>query len=84
MLYSPGIGPAVSTSTDMNISRTLLMGSGRAGHQGLLMGVSGCRWTDTTSSKMAGVLDPQLSGDHDPLHDALYQAELFRLMRKQP
>lgn len=48
------------------------------------MGVFGCRWTDTTSSKMAGVLDPQLSGDHDALHDALYQAELFRLMRKQP
>jgi DNA polymerase III epsilon subunit-like protein len=45
------------------------------------MGSTGCRWSDTRSSDMARALTPQRSGDHNALHDALYQAELFTLMR---
>jgi DNA polymerase III epsilon subunit-like protein len=47
------------------------------------MGVTGCRWDETRSSRMAGVLKPQHSGNHQALHDAQYQAELFRLTRAQ-
>lgn len=47
----------------------------------LWMGMSGCTWADTRSSCIAEVIHPQLRGDHDALHDALYQAELFRLIR---
>lgn len=47
----------------------------------LWMGVSGCTWADTRSSRIAEEIHPQLNGDHDALHDALYQAELFRLIR---
>lgn len=43
------------------------------------MGVTGCRWADTRSSEVSRRLEPRLSGDHDALHDAQYQAELFRL-----
>lgn len=46
----------------------------------LWMGISGCTWTDTRSSRIANRLAPSLKGDHDALHDAQYQAELFRLM----
>lgn len=45
------------------------------------MGVTGCVWADTRSSVMARQLQPLLVGDHDALHDALFQAELFRLAR---
>lgn len=45
------------------------------------MGVIGCAWDDTKSSAMARRLAPKGKGDHDALHDALYQAELFRLAR---
>lgn len=45
------------------------------------MGVTGCQWADTRSSRMAKSLKPTLTGDHTALHDALYQAELFRLVR---
>jgi DNA polymerase III epsilon subunit-like protein len=45
------------------------------------MGVTGCIWADTRSSQMAKVLRPRRTGDHDALHDAQYQAELFRLIR---
>ena len=45
------------------------------------MGVTGCRWEDTKSSLMAGRLEPTLAGTHDALQDALYQAELFQLVR---
>jgi DNA polymerase III epsilon subunit-like protein len=48
----------------------------------LYMGATGCMWTDTRSSEIAEHLKPTLSGDHDALHDALYQAELFRLVRR--
>lgn len=47
------------------------------------MGHSNTTWSETTSSKMAAVLKPQSFGDHDPLHDAVYQAELFRLVRQR-
>jgi DNA polymerase III epsilon subunit-like protein len=47
----------------------------------LYMGATGCTWTDTRSSQIAKHLSPQLRGDHDALHDARYQAELFRLVR---
>lgn len=48
----------------------------------LYMGATGCKWQDTRSSAMARRLNPTLQGDHDALHDALYQAELFRLARR--
>ena len=47
----------------------------------LFMGATGCDWTDTRSSKMAERLSPRLKGDHQALHDAQYQAELFNLIR---
>lgn len=46
----------------------------------LYMGATGCAWSDTRSSRIAGHLKPELMGDHDALNDALYQAELFRLI----
>lgn len=46
----------------------------------LWMGVSGCSWADTRSSRMAERLEPSTFGDHDALHDAQHQAELFRLV----
>ena len=49
----------------------------------LWMGVSGCTWAETRSSRIAEEIHPQLHGDHDALHDALYQAELFRLIRSR-
>ncbi len=45
------------------------------------MGVTGSTWHDTRSSAVAAVLAPKLSGTHDALDDARYQAELFRLTR---
>jgi ribonuclease T len=45
------------------------------------MGAMGCPWTETRSSRMSAELNPQLRGDHTALHDARYQAELFRLIR---
>lgn len=47
----------------------------------LYMGAVGCDWSDATSKRMASRLRPTRCGDHDALHDALYQAELFRLVR---
>lgn len=49
----------------------------------LYMGVVGGTWADTRSSKIAERLAPTRRGDHDALHDALYQAELFRLVRQK-
>ncbi|MEQ1715302.1 MAG: 3'-5' exonuclease [Hyphomicrobium sp.] len=45
------------------------------------MGATGCTWDETKSSAMARELKPALKSDHDALHDAQYQAELFRLAR---
>ena len=46
------------------------------------MGAAGCSWEDTKSSRMSKRLHARQMGDHDALHDAKYQAELFRLSRK--
>lgn len=45
------------------------------------MGATGCTWSETRSSEMATELRPLSRGDHDALHDAKFQAELFRLAR---
>ena len=45
------------------------------------MGVTGCRWTEATSTAMSKALRPRNVPDHDALHDALFQAELYRLIR---
>jgi len=47
----------------------------------LYMGVTGCRWSETSSRHIAKRLHPRLSRDHNALHDALYQAELLRTIR---
>lgn len=46
------------------------------------MGVTGCDWADTRSSRMAASLKPRRTSAHRALEDALYQAELFRLIRE--
>ncbi len=46
----------------------------------LFMGATKCRWHDTKSSSINKYVHPSLKGDHDALHDAQYQAELFRLV----
>jgi DNA polymerase III epsilon subunit-like protein len=48
----------------------------------LYMGAAGSDWAQTRSSQISAKLHPKLKGDHDALHDALYQAELFRLIRE--
>jgi ribonuclease T len=45
------------------------------------MGVAGCAWSETRSSQIAARLHVKGSGDHKALHDAVFQAELFRLTR---
>jgi DNA polymerase III epsilon subunit-like protein len=45
----------------------------------LYMGATGCAWEETKSSRMREALRPLSKGDHNALHDAVYQAELFRL-----
>lgn len=45
------------------------------------MGASRCAWSETRSSCISAALKPRRRGDHSPLHDAQYQAELFRLIR---
>ena len=47
----------------------------------LYMGATGSTWSDTRSSQILKHLSPTRQGDHDALHDAKYQAELFRLVR---
>jgi DNA polymerase III epsilon subunit-like protein len=49
----------------------------------LYMGVIGCDWAGTKSSKMAEDLKPTIHGTHDALQDAKSQAELFRLIRRK-
>jgi DNA polymerase III epsilon subunit-like protein len=50
----------------------------------LYMGATRSTWADTRSSQVAKHLAPERRGDHDALHDAKYQAELFRLVRALP
>jgi len=47
------------------------------------MGATGCSWHETRSSSIAKKLRPKLAGNHNALDDALYQAELFRLVRAE-
>lgn len=47
----------------------------------MYFGTTNCSWKSTRSSEIAKVVNPQNSGDHNALHDALYQAELFELIR---
>ena len=47
----------------------------------LYMGATGSSWAATRSNQIAKHLSPERRGDHDALHDARYQAELFRLVR---
>lgn len=46
------------------------------------MGVTGSSWRDTRSSAMSNRLRSMHSGNHNALQDAVYQAELFRLVRE--
>ncbi len=46
----------------------------------LYMGKTGCKWSESTSDKMVKRLNPVRRGTHDALDDALFQAELFRLI----
>lgn len=47
------------------------------------MGVTGCNWANTRSSRMSASLKPGRTPNHKALGDALYQAELFRLVREK-
>jgi len=47
----------------------------------LYMGKWGTRWDETKSSLIAKRLGVQASGDHNPLHDAQFQAQLFNAIR---
>jgi ribonuclease T len=47
------------------------------------MGATGCSWKDTRSSVLDAELKPTHKSDHNALHDAQYQAELFRLIRER-
>jgi DNA polymerase III epsilon subunit-like protein len=47
------------------------------------MGAVNCAWADTRSSVMDAALRPGSKPDHKALHDAQYQAELFRLIRQR-
>lgn len=46
----------------------------------LYMGAARITWSQIRSSQIANTLYPKLNGDHNALHDAQYQAELFRLI----
>lgn len=47
----------------------------------LYMGKTGSTWADTRSSRIAERLRPNTRGDHNALQDAIFQAELFRLVQ---
>lgn len=47
------------------------------------MGITGCPWSETGSSRIAKWVKPKRRPDHDAVHDAQYQAELFALVRKK-
>lgn len=44
------------------------------------MGLSGCRWSETTSSQLPAEFQPSKSGTHNALDDAVAQAEMFKKM----
>jgi DNA polymerase III epsilon subunit-like protein len=45
------------------------------------MGAASTSWKDTKASRLQQALRPVTRPDHDAVHDAIYQAELFRLIR---
>ncbi len=45
------------------------------------MGLTGCDWEDTRSSRIRTEYQPSRSGDHNALNDARAQAEMFAKMR---
>jgi DNA polymerase III epsilon subunit-like protein len=47
----------------------------------LYMGAAKSTWAQTRSSQVSKHVNATKSGDHNALHDALYQAELFRLIK---
>ncbi len=49
----------------------------------LYMGTFGGRWSDTRAKNIIEILKPQSRGNHNALQDAIFQAELFRLILKQ-
>lgn len=49
----------------------------------MYMGAARSSWANTRSSQIAAALHPTLKGDHDALHDAQYQAEIFRLIQER-
>ncbi|ENW99960.1 hypothetical protein F899_02146 [Acinetobacter sp. CIP 101934] len=49
----------------------------------LYMGAFGGRWSDTRAKNIIEILKPQSRGNHNALQDAIFQAELFRLILKQ-
>jgi DNA polymerase III epsilon subunit-like protein len=49
----------------------------------MYFGTSGCAWKSTRSSEIEKVVNPESSGNHDALDDAVYQAELFNLIREK-
>lgn len=46
----------------------------------MYFGTAEVSWKATRSSEIAKIVKPESFGDHDALHDARYQAELFRLI----
>lgn len=49
----------------------------------MYFGASECAWKSTRSSEIEKVVNPESSGNHDALDDAVYQAELFNLIREK-
>ncbi|AQS85922.1 MAG: 3'-5' exonuclease [Acetobacter aceti] len=49
----------------------------------MYFGATNCTWKSTRSSEIAKIVKPRSLGDHNALHDAIYQAELFELIRKK-
>jgi ribonuclease T len=47
------------------------------------MGMTGCAWDDTRSSKISSDLKGPSAHTHNALDDAIEQAEMFRRMREQ-
>ncbi|MNG26992.1 hypothetical protein D3C84_1120510 [compost metagenome] len=49
----------------------------------MYFGATASTWRSTRSSEIDKVVSPNSAGDHDALHDAIYQAELFNLIRQK-
>jgi DNA polymerase III epsilon subunit-like protein len=45
------------------------------------MGLTGCSWEDTKSSRVRSEFQPAIAGDHNALNDARAQGEMFEKMR---